>query len=306
MPSPSISPAVPEEMLYTLLKFCGAVVVSGTLSAASLPLSSAAPALDGNQSTVALNNAVSVVFVGIEGDYKATSADELATWLLEEKKVVVGESIRAMNNADRRVWAIQSEDSKKMLRSLKSGLKKQGFKATPLVATALSPLREDMRTMKSAMRDVESKEKRIWTFAGGGRGKALWAFHESRFKSKDVEALFRKTKSKMAFFHTEFCFQSDVKAELNGGVPAEADLNVEEITKIAAASLDCLKVSTRDGGVVMDLYIRDAESVLLLESSNGRHKFFCPNIQKTSIKRLQVPELNWTVTVENPGMPFGG
>ncbi len=158
--------------------------------------------------------------------------------------------------------------------------------------------------MKSAMRDVESKEKKIWTFAGGSRGQALWAFHESRFKSKDVEVLFRKTKSKMSFFHTEYCFNSKMIAELEGGVPAEVSLDVEEITKTAEASLDCLKVSTRDGGLVMDLYMRDVESMLLLKSSNGRHQFFCPNVQKTSIERLQVPELNWTVTVEDPGMPF--
>jgi hypothetical protein len=286
-------------MLSTLLKFCGTVVVGGTLSAASFSLSSASPVLDDNQSTVALNSAVSVVFVGIEGDYKATSADELATWLLKEKKiVVVGDSIRAMGDADRRVWAIQSEDCKKTLKGLKSGLKKQGFKATPLVATALSPLQEDSRAMKSAMRDVESNEKKIWT------GKALWAFHESRFESKKVEALFRKTKAKMSFFHTEYCFNSAVMNELKGGEASDAGLNVEEITKTAEASLDCLKVSTRDGGLVMDLYMRDVESMLLLKSSNGRHQFFCPNVQKTSIKRLQVPELNWTVTVEDPGMPF--
>lgn len=292
-------------MLSTLLKICGTVVISGTLSAAAFSLSSASPVLDDNQSTVALNSAVSVVFVGIEGDYKATTADELATWLLEEKKIViVGESIRAMGDADRRVWAFQSEDSKKTLKGLKSGLRKQGFKATPLVATALSPLQEDSRAIKTAMREVESQEKKIWTFAGGSRGKALWAFHDSRFKSKDVEALFRKTKAKMSFFHTEYCFNSKVMAELKGGAPADVGLNVEEITKTVEASLDCLKVSTRDGGLVMDLYMRDVESMLLLKSENGRHQFFCPNVQKTSIKRLQVPELNWTVTVEDPGMPF--
>lgn len=292
-------------MLSTLLKICGTVVVGGTLSAASFSLSSASSVLNDNQSTVALNSAVSVVFVGIEGDYKATSADELATWLLKEKKViVVGESIRAMSGADRRVWAIQSKDCKKTLKGLKSALKKKGFKATALVATALSPLQEDSRAMKSAMRDVESNEKKIWTFGGGGRGKAVWAFHESRFKSKDVEALFRKTKAKMSFFHTEYCFRSDVMNELKGGAPSEAGINVEEITKTAEAALDCLKVSERDGGLVMDLYIRDAETMLLLKSSNGRHQFLCPNVQKTSIDRLQVPELKWTVTVEDPGMPF--
>lgn len=292
-------------MLSTLLKICGTVVVGGTLSAASFSHSSASPVLDDNQSTVALNSAVSVVFVGIEGDYKATSAEELATWLLEEKKIiVVGESIRAMGDADRRVWAIQSEDCKKTLKGLKSGLKKQGFQATPLVATALSPLQQDSRAIKSAMREVESQEKKIWTFAGGSRGKALWAFHESRFESKDVEALFRKTKARMSFFHTEYCFRSDVMNELKNGEPSDAGLNVEEITKTAEASLDCLKVSARDGGLVMDLYMRDVESMLLLKSSNGRHQFFCPNVQKTAIKRLQIPELKWTVTVEDPGMPF--
>ena len=190
---------VPEVMLSTLLQICGAAVFTGTLSAAPLllsnassaaPANAAAPALSSlsavisapvEQSTVSLNNSESVVFLGITGDYKATTADELAEWLLKEKKVVVvGESIRAMGDTSRRVWAVQSEDSKKLMKSLKSGLKKQGFKATPLLATALTPLSDDSRAQKAAMRDVEKAENKVWTLWGGGRDKAVWVFHESK------------------------------------------------------------------------------------------------------------------------------
>jgi hypothetical protein len=316
-------------MLSTLLQFCGTVAISGTLSAAPLlastassalpasavlsatPTSTASPALSASaaspffveQSTVSLNSAESVVFLGITGDYKATTADELAEWLLKEKKVVVvGESIRSMGDASRRVWAVKSEDPKKLVKSLKSGLKKQGFKATPLLATALTPLNDNSRALKAAMRDVEKSEKKIWTLWGGGRDKAVWVFHERKIDSKRIESVFRKTESKMSFYHQEFCFKSDA---LSGeGKVTEASVNVESMSETAAASMDCLKVISRDGGLVMDLYMRDMSSVLLLSSDNGRHQFLCPNVHESPVKRLQVPELNWTVTLEGRGVPF--
>ena len=312
---------VPEVMLSTLLQICGAAVFTGTLSAAPLllsnassaaPADAAAPALSSlsavtslpvEQSTVSLNKSESVVFLGITGDYKATTADELAEWLLKEKKVVVvGESIRAMGDASRRVWAVQSKDSKKLMKSLKSGLKKQGFKATPLLATALTPLSDDSRAQKAAMRGVEKAEKKVWTLWGGGRDKAVWVFHESKIDSKKIESLFRKTEAKMSFFHQEFCFKSEA---LSGdGKVTEASVNVASMTQTAAATMDCLKVIARDGALVMDLYMRDMSSVLLLSSDNGRHQFLCPNVYDSPVKRLQVPELNWMVTLEGRDIPF--
>jgi len=289
-------------MLSTLLQICGAVVLTGTLSTA--PLSSASFAFEGDQTTVSLNGAESIVFIGITGDYKAVSDDELAVWLLEEKEiVVVGESIRALSDADRRVWAVKGDDSKKLVKSIKTGLKRKGFKATPLVATALTPLKDNARALKAALRDVERKEKKVWTTWSGGREKVVWVFHESRLDSKKVESLFRKTDAKMTFFHQEFCFKSDFLLE-KGGKATEATVTVESFSESAAASMDCLKVSARDGGMVMDMFMRDMSSVLLLRTENGRHEFLCPNVRQSSVKRLAVPELNWTVTLDERTLPF--
>jgi hypothetical protein len=307
-------------MLSTLLQFCGTVVISGTLSAAPLTLGGASSVLSASaapsalpasasspnlteQSTVSLAKAESVVFLGITGDYKATTADQLAEWMLKEKKVVVvGESIRSMGDASRRVWAVRGEDSKKLVKSLKSGLKKQGFKATPLLATALTPLNDKSRALKAAMRTVEKDEKKIWTLWGGSRDKAVWVFHEKKIDSKKIESMFRKTEAKMSFFHQEFCFKSEVI--LGEGQATEASAKVEMMGQTAAATMDCLKVTARDGGLVMDLYMRDMTSVLLLSSDNGRHQFLCPNVYKSPVKRLHVPELDWTVTLEERGIPF--
>lgn len=301
--SPRCLRQVPEEMLLTLLQICGAVVLSGTPSVAPPALSIAPSALVSGQSTVSLNSAESVIFLGIAGDYKAMPTEELSAWLLEQKVVVVGESIRALGNADRRVWAVQCSDGKKLLKTLKWGLKKRGFEATSLLATALAPLEDNARALRAATREVEAQESKIWTSWGGGRNQALWVFHESSIDSKKIEATFRKTEATMSFFHQEFYFQSDL-VSANGGQAAEASVSVDSLTESVSATMDCLKVIARDSGLAMDLYMRDMSSVLLLRTDNGRHQFFCPNVQESAVKRLQVPELNWMVTAEDGGTPF--
>jgi hypothetical protein len=164
----------------------------------------AAPApIAGDPTTTSLSCPTSLVFLGIEGDYKAVTADELHTWLTEEQKqVVFGKDLRALSDPTRRVWALETADAKKLHRSLKSKLQKKGFKATLLQATAVEPLEEDRRAVNSACREVEREDK-VWTMWTSRRTPRIWVFHEPKLSGKKVEGLFRKTKSSVAYAHTE-------------------------------------------------------------------------------------------------------
>lgn len=277
-------------MLPALLHLCGTAVLTGALLASPLD----------NQSTVPLKTAETLVFLGISGDYKAVSPDDLSAWLAEEEVVVVGDSIRAMGDFERRVWAVQGKDANKVIKGLKSGLKKKGFKATALKATALTPLDAGSRSLNGAMREVEAQEKKIWTVWSSRRSSAVWVFHEKKITSKKIEGLFRKTKDKMTFHHQEFCFAAD----LGDGKPQDASFNINDMTEAASSACDSLRVVNRDGALAMDLYMRDMESMLLLSSESGRKSYLCPNVWASSLKRLQVEELGWKVTFEDTGFPF--
>ncbi len=271
-------------MLRTLLKVCGTVLALGALQAAPGALAA--------RGTLSLSSAEHVAFLGISGDYKEMPADHLAIWLEGERDLeLVGQSIRALSDPTRRVWAVRTEDPKKLVRSLKGPLKKRGFKLTALHVTVVEALKKDPRAMRTAQRTVEADAK-IWTMAGGRRSPAVWVFHDAKLSSKRVEGLFRKTPSKVAFFHQEFEFTTNEGADL----PA--------LTTVAEEKLDALKVGIRENHLVLDLFMRDLDSMLLLKNKKGTEQFLCPDIVRPFLGTGAAGSLDWAVTLENDGFPF--
>lgn len=270
--------------MRTLINVCGALLLFGTLQAT--------PDFLGDRGTLSLEAAERVVFLGITGDFKEMPAEHVVTYLSEEKDLeFVGDSIRAMGDPTRRVFAVRTEDSKKLLKAVKAPLKKKGFKAYHLNATAVTPLKQDAKAMRTAQRTVEA-DKKVWTMWGTRRAPSIWVFHESKLSGKKVEGLFRKTDAKVAFYHQEFAFSTTEGADYAA------------LTAAAQEKLDALKVAVREEKLVLDLYMRDLDSMLILENANGTKSFLCPDIVKPFLDTSAAASLAWDVTLENEGFPF--
>lgn len=271
-------------MLRTLTQVCGAVVLFGSLQAT--------PDFLGDRGTLSLSAAESVVFLGITGDYKEMPAEHLAVYLEQEADVeLVGESIRAMSDPSRRVWAVRTAEPKKLAKSLRKPLMKKGFKGTQLRATVVEALGKDDSSLRSAQRSVEREDK-IWTIWGTRRAPGVWVFHDKKLTSKKVEGLFRKTKAKVAFYHQEFEFSTTEGADL------------PTLTTAAEENLDSVRVCIREECLVLDLFLRDLDSLLLLENAKGTKRYLCPDIVDPFLGTSAAASLEWAVTLENKGFPF--
>jgi len=249
-----------------------------------------APAV-GEPTTSTLATQTSIVFLGIEGDYKAVQAEELATWLQEDQKqIVFGKVLRALGDPSRRVWAIETAAPKKLLRTLKTGLKKQGFQATMLVATAVESLDKDSRNVRSACRQVE-RDSKVWTMWSDRKAETIWVFHESKLSAKQVEGLYRKTECAVAFAHQEIVVAPGACEDLSGMIP--------KLDK----KLDAMRVSLREGSLVANLYLRDLDRLLVLHREGSEKIVLCPPGLREAVPADEDPA-SWKVTIDNDGYPF--
>jgi len=271
-------------MIRTLLLVCGTVLLFGALQAS--------PDFLRDRGTLSLSAAESVIFLGISGDYKAVSAEDLAIRLAGDEDIeFVGKSIRAMGDRSRRVWAIRTDEPKKAAKKLKKPLKKLGFKVSKLKLSVVQPLKSDSKALRTASRTVEG-DKKVWAVWADRRSPGVWVFHETKLSGKKVEAMFRKTAAKVAFYHQEFEFSTNEGADL----PA--------LTTAAEENLDSLKVLVREDRLVLDLFLRDIDSMLLLENEKGTKQFLCPDIVDPFLGTSAAASLDWAVTLENDGFPF--
>jgi len=271
-------------MIRTLILVCGTLLLFGALQAS--------PDFLRDRGTLSLSAAESVVFLGISGDYKEVSADDLAIRLAgDEDLEIVGDSIRAMADRSRRVWAVRTSEPKKVAKQLKKPLKKLGFKVTPLQLSVVQPLKNDAKAMRSASRVIED-DKKVWAVWADRRSPGVWVFHESKLSGKKIEGMFRKTDAKVAFYHQEFEFSTNEGADLPG------------LTTAAEENLDALKVTIREDRLVLDLFLRDIDSMLLLENEKATKKYLCPDIVHPFLGTSAAASLDWAVTLENDGFPF--
>ncbi|MDA0667252.1 MAG: hypothetical protein O3A95_03575 [Planctomycetota bacterium] len=271
-------------MIRTLLLVCGTVLLFGALQAS--------PDFLRDRGTLSLSAAESVVFLGITGDYREVSAEDLAIRLAGEEDIAfVGESIGAMGDRSRRVWAIRTDEPKKVSKKLDKPLNKLGFKATQLQLSVVQPLQNDAKAMRTASRTIED-DTQVWAVWADRRGPGVWIFHESKLSGKKIEGMFRKTEAKVAFYHQEFEFSTNDGADL------------PTLTTAAKEKLDSLKVSVREERLVLDLFLRDIDSMLLLENEKGTKQFLCPDIVHPFLGTSAAASLDWAVTLENDGFPF--
>lgn len=275
---------VPIAMPRTLLPF----LATGLLLGAGV----ATPAPDaGEFTTSTLAAQTNVVFLGIEGDYKEVSVEALTTWFVEDQEQkVIGTPIRAMSDPTRRVWALETEEPKKILRGLKSGLKKQGFQASLLVTTAVEPLEKNARALRTALRTIEQEDK-VWTSWNTRGCETIWIFHEKSFDAKKVEGLFRDTEATVAFAHQDVSL-----------APAHCDDYATMAVELTE-KLDALKISTNEDHFVADLFLRDIESFLILRQEGSKEMVLCPSTLLRAVPADQDPA-TWKVTIDNTGYPF--
>lgn len=272
-------------MIRPLLLVCSTVLFYGALQAS--------PDFLRDRGTLSLSAAESVIFLGITGDYREVSADDLAIRLAGEEDIFfVGESIRAMGDRSRRVWAIRTAEPKKVSKKLKKPLKELGFKATQLRLSVVQPLQNDAKAMRTASRTIEEGDKKVWAVWADRRGPGVWVFHESKLSGKAIEGMFRKTEARVAFYHQEFEFSTNEGADFS------------TLTTAAEENLDSLKVLVRKECLVLDLFLRDIDSMLLLENEQGTKQFLCPDIVDSFLGTSAAASLDWAVTLENDGFPF--
>jgi nitrogen regulatory protein PII-like uncharacterized protein len=239
-----------------------------------------------------------VVFLAIEGDYRAMTPAKLTDFLVTAHELeLLGESLRADTNSSMRVWAVVSKDSStKLAKSLKRTLKKLEFTVAPLNITVLSPLgRAKSRDVRSAARAVELADNKVPLVYQAGFSKQLWVFHDPKLNSKKVEKVFRATEVLFDFYHQEF--------DLTAGGEAKASANLDELNGCASEKLDLVRCSRREDALVVDVYLRNMSSFQLLEKS--KRKYLCPALANTLLKDCPSAVV-WSVTLSNDGFPFVG
>lgn len=239
-----------------------------------------------------------VVFLGIEGDYRAMEPDKMAELLTTAHELeLIGTSLRSETEGDRRVWAVKTNSSAiKLAKTLKRSLDKIEFEVYPVHVTVLSPLASvDLRDVRSAVRLSERAEEKITAIHFDSGTRQMWVFHDPKLKSKKVEKVFRDLEMLIDFHHQEF--------DLVAGGEAKASANLDALNGCAGEKLDLVRSTRREDALVLDVYLRDMESFQVLELN--KRDYFCPAFAATLLADAPAG-VEWSVTLSNDGFPFVG
>lgn len=246
----------------------------------------------GDRETLPLVASESLVFLGIAGDYSGGGDIKMAERLEQDFGLkVVGSPVRSMSDKKRLVWGVRSTDTaKKLERSLRKKMKKDGYEVFALRATVFALLgNQSGSQVARTLRGYERSESKAWAFHISPRSSLVWGFHEPKLKSEKLKDGMRDVKVRSSFHHQEL--------ELE----AKEGTDVAALAKEASQKLDLVRASNHDKFLVLDIYLRDLDSFLALE--RGKHTMACPDVMNF-LEEVPAGKLSWSVTLENKGYPF--
>ena len=230
-----------------------------------------------------------MVFLGIDGNYDAAGDEGVAKILADLELPVVGDPVRSLFQRDRMVWAVLTDEPDKILRRVKSKLKKKGFKVARLRVSAMSLLEPASRSSAlRAVKAVEAEEKKVWAASLHLKEDLIWVFHESRLDSRVLLRQFRKGRLSPGFYHQEIV------------LAAREGTDMKALAVDASVKLDLVRASQREQNLVLDLYYRDVESFLALRK--GKTTYACPDV--LPFLETVAGSVQWKVTLDNKGYPF--
>lgn len=278
----------PEEatvLLEAVLLFFGSCYGSGGASAPANVL----PA--GDRDTLPLVANEVMVFVGLTGDFSGENELRLREYLSRELGLrVVGSPVRSLADKGRQVWAVRTTDPEGLAKEVAGPLKQRGYQATPVRATVMVLLgRPSSGEVQRVLRDLDRQEKKVWASHFDAQEGVVWTFHEPRISAEKLMDEVRRREIKAAFHHQELELAAKEAADL----PA--------LAKQAEQNLDLVKAGSRDQALVLDLYLRNVETLLALE--RGRRVVACPDVL-SFLGSVPAGKLSWSVTLENRGYPF--
>ena len=253
--------------------------------------------------TLPLQGGKTVFFLGISGDFTEGKDQEMQAALSGALGLdILGNPVRSLTSRDRLVWAVRIEegdDPAKIIRKLIRPLKKNGYKPTRVHATVLTPTgRALSASLRTAARKIERDNPKVWGTFLSSKNRVLWVFHDPKLKGKKVLEGIREAKVKVSFHHQELELQHSVS---HGGASESA---ATEAASLAKNELDLVGSQIRDGLLILDVYLRDLDHLLVL--AKGRKIILCPDVTLGLFAEGEAENAAWMVTLDAKGYPFQG
>jgi len=256
-----------------------------------------------NTDTLPLQGGETVFFLGISGDFTKGKDQEMQAALSATLGLdILGAPVRSLTSRNRLVWAVRAEegdDPAKMIRNLIRPLKKNGYKPTRIHATVLTPTgRALSASLRTAARKIERENPKVWGTFLSSKNRVLWVFHDPKLKGKKVLEGVREAKVKVSFHHQELELQESGN---RGGASESA---ATEAASRAKTELDLVGSQIRDGLLILDVYLRDLDHLLVLQK--GRKTILCPDVTPGLFAEGEAENAAWVVTLDTKGYPFQG
>ena len=253
--------------------------------------------------TLPLQRGEIVFFLGISGDFTEGKDQEMQAALSGALGLdILGNPVRSLTSRDRLVWAVRAgegDDPAKMIRKLIRPLKKNGYKPTRVHATVLTPTgRALSASLRTAARKIERDNPKVWGTFLSSKNRVLWVFHDSKLKGKKVLEGVREAKVKVSFHHQELELQHSANRE------EASESAATEAASLAKTELDLVGSQIRDGRLILDVYLRDLDHLLLL--AKGRKIILCPDVTPGFFAEGEAGNAAWVVTLDAEGYPFQG
>ena len=253
--------------------------------------------------TLPLQRGEIVFFLGISGDFTEGKDQEMQAALSGALGLdILGNPVRSLTSRDRLVWAVRAgegDDPAKMIRKLIRPLKKNGYKPTRVHATVLTPTgRALSASLRTAARKIERDNPKVWGTFLSSKNRVLWVFHDSKLKGKKVLEGVREAKVKVSFHHQELELQHSTNRE------EASESAATEAASLAKTELDLVGSQIRDGRLILDVYLRDLDHLLLL--AKGRKIILCPDVTPGFFAEGEAGNAAWVVTLDAEGYPFQG
>ena len=252
--------------------------------------------------TLPLQGGETVFFLGISGDFTEGKDQEMQAALSATLGLdILGDPVRSLTSRDRLVWAVRAgegDDPSTMVRRLIRPLKKNGYKPTRVHATVLTPTgRALSASLRTAARKIERDNPKVWGTFLSSKNRVLWVFHDQKLKGKKVLESVREAKVKVSFHHQELELQEPAN---RGGTSGSAVAT--EAASRAKIELDLVGSQIRDGRLILDVYLRDLDHLLVL--AKGRKIILCPDVTPGLFAEAEAENAAWVVTLDAKGYPF--
>ena len=95
----------------------------------------------------------------------------------------------------------------------------------------------------------------------------------------------------------------ELQESVNRGETSGSVAAAEAVSR-AKTELDLVGSQIRDGRLILDVYLRDLDHLLVL--AKGRKIILCPDVTPGSFAEAEAENAAWVVTLDAKGYPFKG